>query len=147
MACTVASLRQGPPSATSAKAMLMCYSNPILIHVVGDTTFELFMNPPLPNLLNTKLLITEATYIDSDVDRHGNTSQQRARDRGHCHLQEFVDNKELFKDIENILLVHFSDKYPINYISKRVEEIVPRSLKDKLHLGTLMKQVQEQYWH
>lgn len=30
----------------------------------GDTVFDVFSNPPTPDLLKVKLLITEATFLD-----------------------------------------------------------------------------------
>ena len=102
--------------------------------------FDIFQSPHNPDLLKVKLLITESTYIDDEVDRQGQNGVQRARNRGHCHLQEFVDNRDLFQHVSNILFVHFSDKYSLKYIRKRFIEIVPEDLRSKLHLGLLMKE-------
>ena len=82
----------------------------------------------------------EATYIDNEIDKDGRDGLTRARNRGHLHLQEIIDNEHLFKDVENILLVHLSDKYSVKYIKRRVDEIVPESLRRKLHLGLVMKE-------
>lgn len=97
------------------------------------------MNPPHPDLLRVKLLITEATYIDDEVDRHGQHSVEKARDRGHSHLHEFVQNAHIFDKVENILLVHFSDKYSSNYVRRTVYKSLPNVLKNKVHVGTIMK--------
>ena len=35
----------------------------------GDSTFEIFLNPPDPDLLKVKVLITESTYIDDEIDK------------------------------------------------------------------------------
>ncbi|KAK2186227.1 hypothetical protein NP493_210g03042 [Ridgeia piscesae] len=105
----------------------------------GDTNFDVFLNPPNPDLLRVKLLITETTYIDDCVDQNGVTSMTRARDRGHIHIQEFVDNEHLFRNVGNLLLVHFSDKYSVGYIHERVYGLLPPSLQGKVHLGTYLK--------
>ena len=107
--------------------------------LVGDTTFEVFTSLTNPDLLKVKILITEATYIDDDVDKNGHSSVEKARERGHCHLQEFIVHEELFKDVENIVLVHISDKYSAKYIHRIVQESMPESLVRKVYLGTYMK--------
>ena len=107
---------------------------------VGDTKFEIFHDPPHLDLLKVKTLITEATYIDDEVDRYGKNAVERARDRGHAHLQELVDSKDLFVDVSNIILIHFSDKYSVKYLHTKSQEILPDDLKDKVQLGTLMKE-------
>ena len=78
--------------------------------IPGDTTFEVFLNPPNPDLLRVKLLITETTYIDDCVDQNGVTSKTRARDRGHIHIQvRFMNLNVSFvtKQLKNI------QSYPI----------------------------------
>ena len=97
--------------------------------------FEIFHSVSNSDLLKVKLLITEATYIDDEIDRHQHRGIDRARQRGHTHIQEIIDNKHLFKDVENILLVHLSDKYSTGYIQKRVHELLPEDLKGKVHIG------------
>ena len=102
---------------------------------------DVFTNVPTPDLLKVTLLITESTYIDSDV-KNGKTAVERARDRGHIHLQEIVHNAQAFDSVENILLVHFSDKYSVGYINRTVDEMLKdnETLREKIHLGTLMKE-------
>ncbi|XP_074641298.1 uncharacterized protein LOC141899045 [Tubulanus polymorphus] len=99
----------------------------------GDTTIAAFLNPSQnPDIFKVKLLITEATYIDyMDNGRKVNM----AYDRGHMHLWHIAENAELFKDVENILLVHFSDRYDITSIQQYVNSSVPPSLRHKVHLG------------
>lgn len=106
----------------------------------GDTTFDVFKSPPLEDLLRVKTLITEATYIDDEQDKQSRGGVERARLRGHIHIQEIIDNEELFNHIENIVLVHFSDKYSTRYIRKKTEELLSASLKEKISLGILMKE-------
>ena len=106
----------------------------------GDTTFEVYQELYNPDLLKVKLLITEATYIDDDFDSQGRNNVQKARDRGHSHLREFIDNSWLFRDVENILLIHFSDKYSVDYIHETVDNSLPSFMRPKFHLGTLAKE-------
>ena len=102
--------------------------------------FDIFYDPFNPDLLKVKLLIMEATYIDGETDRHGKTSLEKARERGHTHLQELIDNASLFENVENIVLIHFSDKYSTKYIRDTVNKIVPPELRKKIHLALLAKQ-------
>ena len=65
---------------------------------------------------------------------------QKARDREHIHLQELVYNAFLFENVENILLIHFSDKYSPNNIQYVVRLKLPDSLVDKVHVATVAKE-------
>lgn len=116
-------------------------SNSIFIIISGDTTFEVFTSNPPADLFKVKLLIVEATYIN---DCNGTLEERvsQARKWGHIHLSEIYENASLFKDIDNILLMHLSDKYSCHYIQKTVFENIPDSLKSKIYVSTLAK---EQY--
>ena len=59
-----------------------------------------------------------------------------ARDRGHTHLYEIFQNPEVFKNIDKILLIHFSDKYSVEYIKDQVYSNIPESLKGKILIST-----------
>ena len=91
--------------------------------------------------MRAKLLITESTYIDDEVDKLGHTAERRARDRGHCHLSEFAANAALFKNVNDILFVHFSDKYSIRFIKDRMGKLIPEDMKNKVHASLLMKKI------
>lgn len=41
----------------------------LILFVSGDTVFDVFLNPPNPDLLKVKLLITEATFLDEEIGR------------------------------------------------------------------------------
>lgn len=103
----------------------------------GDTTFEVFLSKqersPPPDLFRVKLLIVEATYIDLE---DGKDIIQQARDRGHTHLFEIFQNAELFRDIDKILLIHFSDKYSVKYIQSQVYSNMPQLLQEKILIST-----------
>ena len=89
-----------------------------------------------------KLLITESTYIDSET-KNGQTAVERARERGHIHLKEIVDNSQAFDDVEHILLMHFSTKYSVGYIENTVQALLKDhpKLYEKVHLATVMKEL------
>ncbi|ELT99514.1 hypothetical protein CAPTEDRAFT_108450, partial [Capitella teleta] len=101
-----------------------------LLAYTGDTLPEIYDEPFTPDLLRVRLLITEATYIDDNP-----SAIPKAREWGHTHLQEIIDRKEKFRDLERILLVHFSDKYSARYIRQRTAEMLPNNLKQKVILG------------
>ncbi|KAL4223516.1 hypothetical protein ACF0H5_016987 [Mactra antiquata] len=104
----------------------------------GDTTFEVFSQCP-QDVFRVKLLIMEATYINNDEG----TLEERvslARKWGHIHLSELYENASMFENVDNILLMHLSDKYSCGYIRTKVFENIPESLKDKIHVSTLAKE-------
>jgi ribonuclease Z len=90
--------------------------------------------------LKVKLFITETTYID---EQQGKNMMQKARDRGHIHLQELAYYAYLFENVENILLIHFSDKYSPSYIQYTVRQKMTDSLVDKVHVATVAKEKYE----
>ncbi|CAG5133178.1 unnamed protein product [Candidula unifasciata] len=102
----------------------------------GDTVFDIFTNPPTPDLLKVKLLITEATYLDDHI---GKNMVQKARDFGHTHLQEIAQNAEIFKDVGHIILVHFSNKYSAKYIHDCIHQKLPPELRDKVTPAVVAK--------
>ncbi|XP_050407991.1 uncharacterized protein LOC126823288 isoform X2 [Patella vulgata] len=104
----------------------------------GDTTFDIFKNVTNPDLLRVKILIAESTYIDKEPNKD---MIKLAQDRGHTHLQEFIDNEHLFRDIQHIVLIHFSDKYSSNYIKRVVYSSLPDSLIDKVVVSTYAKDI------
>ncbi|XP_059175959.1 uncharacterized protein LOC131955739 [Physella acuta] len=102
----------------------------------GDTTFDIFTNPPTPDLLNVKILITETTFLDEE---RGKNMVQKARDRGHTHLSELCQHADLFKDVGHIVLVHFSNKYPAKYIRDCIYHKLPPELRIKVTPATVAK--------
>ncbi len=127
-------------SRSSVKTLLVPSVSETYILVTGDTTFEVFTSPSNPDLLKVKLLITESTYLDNETDKQGRSGVEKARVRGHCDLLEFVEHERIFADVENIVLVHISDKYSPGYIKRTAQSVVPHSLLSKLHLATFMKE-------
>ncbi|CAH1802357.1 unnamed protein product [Owenia fusiformis] len=111
------------------------------IAYTGDTMFDIFHNPDNGDLLKVKLLITECTYIDNEVDFKGKTSVEKARERGHTHLQEIVVNLDILQDVQSIMLVHFSDKYSSRFIQETVMQSVPAEMRHKVFVSTLAKEL------
>lgn len=109
----------------------------LTLGVAGDTLIDVFLDPPTPDLLRVKLLITESTFIDHSPRRD---CMQVAKDRGHTHLQEISDNAHLFKDVQDILLVHFSTKYSADYVQQYVSTNIAPELKGKVHCATVAKE-------
>ncbi|KAL8574323.1 hypothetical protein ACOMHN_015854 [Nucella lapillus] len=107
------------------------------IAYMGDTMMDVFLDPPTPDLLRVKLLITEATFLDGSDKRD---SVEKARARGHTHLQEIADNAALFRDVGHILLMHFSTKYSASYVSQAVPKALPAELREKVHCATVAKE-------
>ncbi|KAK3591487.1 hypothetical protein CHS0354_031593 [Potamilus streckersoni] len=131
---------EGPEIALKAKERVELYNYTEIpdIAYTGDTTFELFLKSPHPDLLKVKILIVETTYIDEEP---GKDIIRQARDRGHIHLAEIIDNAHLFENVQHILLMHFSDKYSENEITDKVFSILPESLKKKVLVATIAKRL------
>ena len=101
------------------------------IHVfAGDTRFYVFNSPTNQDLLKVKLLIMEVTFLDGDISI--------AHEKGHIHIKELAENAHYFHRVEHILLVHFLDKYSIEYIREKIDSL-PDALKQKVHLGLNMQ--------
>ncbi|XP_029651174.1 tRNase Z TRZ2, chloroplastic [Octopus sinensis] len=102
----------------------------------GDTTFEVFLTNPPPDLLKVKLLIMEATYLEGFTPGIVN----KARLRGHTHLSEIIEHASLFDNINNLLLIHMSDKYSVQFAADAVQYQLPGKLREKVQIATLAKQ-------
>lgn len=71
-------------------------------------------------LYQAKLLIVECTYIDGDV--------RRAQERGHIHLDELVSRADAIT-AENVLLIHFSQRYRRDEIERALDAKLPKDLR------------------
>ncbi|KAM7498373.1 hypothetical protein LguiA_022787 [Lonicera macranthoides] len=79
----------------------------------GDTTAEFFLDPRSADALRAKILITEATFLDE------NYSIEHARERGHTHISEIIENAQWIRN-KAIVLTHFSSRYKLEDIRKAV---------------------------
>jgi ribonuclease Z len=100
-----------------------------LLAFTGDTTFDFFETCP-QEVLQSKVLITECTFL-------AGVSIEKAVQRGHCHLDQFVENAPLFDDVGNLYLTHLSKRYQGSnkesnkkMISEALEAL-PKGLREK----------------
>lgn len=82
----------------------------------GDTTTDFMLNPRNADALRAKVLITEATFLDESV------SIEHARQHGHSHIFEIIENAEWIRN-KAILLTHFSSRYHLEDIRKAVSRL------------------------
>ncbi|KAH9542851.1 hypothetical protein CY35_13G029300 [Sphagnum magellanicum] len=70
----------------------------------GDTTPDFILDKANKDVLEAKLLIMEATFLD------GSVTIEHARNYGHTHLFEVLAHADQFKN-KAILFIHFSARY------------------------------------
>ncbi|KAL7693023.1 putative metallo-beta-lactamase, ribonuclease Z/Hydroxyacylglutathione hydrolase [Plasmopara halstedii] len=103
------------------------------IAYTGDTTIEVFTTALNDNrskdLLQVKILITEATYVDSKMNI------EDAAARGHIHLDQLAAHENLFQDVGILVLVHFSARYCAEELHQCIRTRFPVSLQQKTFLG------------
>lgn len=83
----------------------------------GDTTIEFMQNNEAAR--NAQVLFIECTYIDDK------RPVSRAREWGHIHLDEIIENRHLFQN-EKVVLTHFSKRYHRRYIT----QVLGKKLQD-----------------
>ena len=96
-----------------------------LLGYTGDTRIEGL--DLTPELYQAKILITEMTFVAEDH------SQEKIRKNGHMHLSDFVDRADRFEN-ELIIASHFSTRYNYHQVKKLVQDALPDSLAERLHL-------------
>ena len=96
-----------------------------LLGYTGDTRIEGLDQTPA--LYQAKILITEMTFVAEDH------SQEKIRKNGHMHLSDFVNRADRFEN-ELIIASHFSTRYNYHQVKKLVQEALPDSLAERLHL-------------
>lgn len=94
-------------------------------HIVfsGDTRIEFVLEHEL--VRRAKILFHECTYI---CEKRG---VDRAREWGHTHLEEIVANAEAFRDVETLVLIHFSPRYGREQIHETLRARIPAWLFEK----------------
>ncbi|XP_010270098.1 PREDICTED: ribonuclease Z, chloroplastic [Nelumbo nucifera] len=85
----------------------------------GDTTSDFMLEPRNADALRAKILITEATFLDEEI------SIEHARQHGHTHLFEIIENAQWIRN-KVILLTHFSSRYKIEDIREAVSKLQPK---------------------
>ncbi|KAF3335454.1 ribonuclease Z [Carex littledalei] len=76
----------------------------------GDTTSDFILDPRNSDALRAKVLITEATFLDEEID------VEHAKKHGHMHISEIMEHAKWFRN-EAILLTHFSSRYTVEQVS------------------------------
>ena len=88
-----------------------------------DTLVQALDNAP--ELLKTRVLILEATFLDS------RKSLDAARAGCHIHLDEIIERAELFEN-EHVVLMHFSQLYRPDEIAGVLDARLPPSLRKRV---------------
>lgn len=96
-----------------------------LVSYTGDTTIDVFHREPI--LQQVKVLITEVTFFDSDVDK------VEARKRGHMHIDDIIDNPHLFQQ-PGIVLMHASSRFSGDVVQEILQNRMPPDLLNRIHL-------------
>lgn len=89
----------------------------------GDTQIEFALENE--DVRRSKILFLECTYIDEA------RPVERARKWGHTHLFEIIENAEAFKDVEHLVLIHFSPRYSKDRILDTLRKQMPEDLYKK----------------
>ncbi|XP_042019433.1 tRNase Z TRZ2, chloroplastic-like isoform X2 [Salvia splendens] len=75
----------------------------------GDTTSDFYLDPRSADALRAKILITEATFLDESV------SAEHAREHGHTHIDEIMENAQWIRN-KTVVLTHFSSRYHLEVL-------------------------------
>ncbi len=94
-----------------------------LVTYTGDTTIDVFHREP--TLQQVKVLITEVTFFDQDVDK------TEAKKRGHMHIDDIIDNPELFCQ-PAIVLMHSSSRFSGETIQQILEDRMPKDILERI---------------
>lgn len=96
-----------------------------IIAFTGDTQIEFLQSHP--DVLKAQLLFMECTYLDDKKD------VSAAREWGHIHLDEIVENQSEFKN-EHISLIHLSARYSTPAAERILQEKLDDSFREKLSI-------------
>lgn len=84
----------------------------------GDTTSDFIVDSTNIDVLRAKILVMESTFLDESI------TVEHARDYGHIHLSEIINQAEKFEN-KAILLIHFSARYTVKEILQAVSALPP----------------------
>lgn len=84
----------------------------------GDTTSDFIVDSTNIDVLRAKILVMESTFLDESI------TVEHARDYGHIHLSEIINQAEKFEN-KAILLIHFSARYTVKEIQQAVSALPP----------------------
>jgi len=91
----------------------------------GDTTVDVVDREPLVRA--ARLLILEVTFFDHRV------SVEKARAKGHVHLDEVVTRADLLQN-EAVLLTHRSRRYGDDEAERLLDQRLPKDLRERVTL-------------
>ncbi|MCC5813595.1 MAG: MBL fold metallo-hydrolase [Leptospira sp.] len=91
----------------------------------GDTKIEYVLENEA--VQKSKILFLECTYLDNK------RNVERAREWGHIHLDEIIQNAKYFQN-EKLVLIHFSQRYRYKEIREFIRDKVPKELMEKIHI-------------
>ena len=97
-----------------------------VITYLGDCKFSSIIRNK--EVLCSKYLIIESTFIDNKKD------VADAHRTGHIHLDEIIENIELFYNIKKIILIHFSARYKYSYIKETINKRFPKEFLNKVSI-------------
>ena len=90
----------------------------------GDTEFSALLEESNSFIFNSPILITELTYLDGP--------RSKASEYGHIHLEDIIENENIFQNIQQLICVHISAKYaPYSRILETLKHKLPESLLNK----------------
>ncbi|KAL2465316.1 Nuclear ribonuclease Z [Abeliophyllum distichum] len=88
------------------------------IAFTGDTMSDFITDPDNIDVLRSKILIMESTYVENL------TTVADAREYGHTHLSEIIGYADRFEN-KAILLIHFSARYQLDVIEDAISALAP----------------------
>lgn len=96
----------------------------------GDTNVEGLLLEENKFLFSAFYFITELTYLDGPY--------QKAKDYFHLHIDDIKDNLTLFKNVKQLIFVHFSQRYSTGRIMDLLKQSLPLGLLEKIYLNLTM---------
>ena len=95
-----------------------------LIGFTGDTRASVFDGEGAREALNTRVLITECTFVGDDV------TVAEAQRKGHVHIDEIAARASRFNN-EEVVLAHFSHRYVNADVGNAIRRL-PESLRGRV---------------
>lgn len=101
---------------------------PTLLAFCGDTTARVLQREDLP--CSARVLVLECTFLDEEG------APRRAERSGHVHLADVAAHAERLRDVEVLVLSHFSRRYPADEIRAAVARALPDWLAARVQVVT-----------
>ncbi|MCO5607662.1 hypothetical protein L7F22_061860 [Adiantum nelumboides] len=93
------------------------------IAFTGDTMADFIVDETNFDVMNAKVLIMEATFVDDTM------TVEHAREYGHTHLSEVAALSDRFNN-KGILFIHFSARHKIEEIQIAIKNL-PKRLQER----------------